>query len=892
MRAGPGGAGRGISWTADGAVPAPDRGIAMTSFRSLAALVLLTLASQASAGPRRPPSFDAAGLLPLDAVALHEMPALDVARLLEEDAAAEAAGAKKARVGFTRKAGVDLATFATREVLDDGTRVWRARVRSPKALWVVLGLTTFRLQPGASLWAYSADRARVLGPFTFDDQREHGQLWIPPLPGESVVVEIAWPGAPAAASPNVFLGEVMHGYKRFGDLAAAEPDPSTQPLAGSCNIDVNCPLGANWQDEKRGVVNLLDAGGGYCSGSLITNTAADCKNYVLTASHCLNDQSRATGTIFQFNFERPACGSGAAPTDQQLTGSFLRATYSSSDFTLLEMDDPIPEAWNAYYNGWSRSTTAPTESWCIHHPNNDEKKITYNDDPLVPGQNWGPTHWRITEWEQGTTEPGSSGSPLFDQNSRIVGQLHGGTASCTSLTYDEFGKLDVSWNGGGATTSRLRDWLDPGNTGNVVEDGLDAAVCRVPQPKLAHRAHTVDDAQGNGDGVIDPGETFVLLVDTDNTGTLGASAVSGTLSTAKAGVVLDDPSADWPDIPAAEFRGSTPPHFTLRLDAGFTCGDTIPLQLDYAAAESPGAWSSQFTLPTGTASVATVFQDAMENGTNGWTQQTIEGPLAWVQSTASAASPTHSWFVADPGTRQQAVLLMPPLASLPAHAQLRFKHRYNTESNWDGGVLEYSTDGTSWTDAGALITAGGYNGSISSSASSGLAGRAAWMGDSVSWRDVAADLSALAGQTLHLRWRFATDVSVSDEGWYVDDVVIDATTYTCNAPLAVPGEASDPLSAGAPFLIGKDPGGYALSWSPPVGGGVPATYRLYRTALGAPASPECEADLGAGTSAVLASLTGDRGFLVVARNAAGEGSYGEDSAGAPRPAATGGSICP
>lgn len=840
------------------------------SVRPALVLALLVCSPALAGGPA---SFRAPVVAPDADVPIVVMPPVDVAKLLaDEKALREATLEKVSWIGTTRKLGLDPGTAGLREDLADGTIVRRLRVRSPEALWLVLGFTTFRPGPDTTVWVYSADRSVVLGPFGGADVRSHGQLWIPPVEGDTVFVEVDG----EEKSPSLFLGEVMHGYKRFGSFDAnLGGTKDEQPDAGSCNIDVNCPLGANWQDEKHGVVNLLTSSGGYCSGSLITNTGADCKNYVLTAHHCLSSQGTATATIFQFNFERPMCGAGVAPTNQTLTGSFLRATYTSSDFTLLEMDDEIPETYLAYYNGWTHQTTPATLSWCIHHPNNDEKKISYNDDPLFDGINWGATHWRVNDYEQGTTEPGSSGSPLFDESSRIVGQLHGGTASCTSITYDEFGKVAVSWEGGGSAATRLKDWLDPGGTGALTADGLDAATCRIPQPKLSYESSVADDSAGNGNAVAEPGETVVLRVTTRNGGTLDATSVAGTLSTAKAGVVLGDAQASWPDIPQTQIRESDAPHFTLSLDPSFVCGDPIPLRVDWTAAEAPGTWTANFSLPTGTANVTTSFQDAMESGTNGWTVQTGEGSLAWNQTTADSASPTHSWFVQDIATRAETRLMIPPLTGIGATPVLRFKHRYNTEGNYDGGVLEYSTNGTTWTDASSRITQGGYTGSISSGASSALAGRAAWAGDSGGWKDVTVDLSGLGGSTLYLRWRFATDTSVSREGWYVDDVVVDRTDYTCQPASAVPLEARS-------VAFSKDPGGFRIDWAPPSGGPTPTGYRLYRTALGAPAAPECEADLGSGTNVVLTDLTDDRGFLVVARTAAGEGSYGTDSSGGER----------
>ena len=91
---------------------------------------------------------------------------------------------------------------------------------------------------------------------------------------------------------------------------------------------------------------------------------------------------------------------------------------------------------------------------------------------VLPGDS---THLRITDWDLGTTEPGSSGSPLFSPEQRIVGQLHGGGAACGNNLSDWYGRLAVSWNAGGTAATRLRDWLDPVDGGATqVLDGRDA----------------------------------------------------------------------------------------------------------------------------------------------------------------------------------------------------------------------------------------------------------------------------------------------------------------------------------------------------------------------------------------------------------------------------------
>jgi hypothetical protein len=78
------------------------------------------------------------------------------------------------------------------------------------------------------------------------------------------------------------------------------------------------------------------------------------------------------------------------------------------------------------------------------------------------------SHWQIV-LNQGTTEGGSSGAPLFNQNHKIVGQNHGGNSSCPSVS-KWYGRFDVSWEGGGTSSTRLKDWLDPDNTGAMSVD--------------------------------------------------------------------------------------------------------------------------------------------------------------------------------------------------------------------------------------------------------------------------------------------------------------------------------------------------------------------------------------------------------------------------------------
>jgi subtilisin-like proprotein convertase family protein len=146
--------------------------------------------------------------------------------------------------------------------------------------------------------------------------------------------------------------------------------------------------------------------------------------------------------------------------------------------TLVLLDDDPDPDWQVGFAGRDRSDPDARSAVAIHHPDTDEKRISFEYDPTtttsylgngIPGDG---THVRVEDWDLGTTEPGSSGSPLFDQDHRAIGQLHGGYASCTSQTSDWYGRFSVSWTGGGSPSSRLSDWLDTAGTGAMTVDTI------------------------------------------------------------------------------------------------------------------------------------------------------------------------------------------------------------------------------------------------------------------------------------------------------------------------------------------------------------------------------------------------------------------------------------
>jgi lysyl endopeptidase len=104
----------------------------------------------------------------------------------------------------------------------------------------------------------------------------------------------------------------------------------------------------------------------------------------------------------------------------------LRASEANADFALLELNQTPDPSLGIFYAGWTRSGQPASSVTAIHHPKGDLMKISIDVNPVIAVSFFGggPDYWRAT-FDQGIVQPGSSGSPLFDPNHRIVGQLSG-----------------------------------------------------------------------------------------------------------------------------------------------------------------------------------------------------------------------------------------------------------------------------------------------------------------------------------------------------------------------------------------------------------------------------------------------------------------------------------
>ncbi|MDC8001044.1 T9SS type A sorting domain-containing protein [Aequorivita todarodis] len=419
------------------------------------------------------------------------LPALDFENIVQQDSINDLDKTLPWRYGIEIPLSLNMQHGGLWTVLPDGGKIWQATIKSAGALNLSVNFDDFYLPRGSRLQLYNDDHTDIISTFTNDQNSSEGQLGTWFVEGDIIWIEYYQPPR-IQGSPRLNIESVIHGY-RMGRVNMLMDSNRGLNDSGACNYDVNCPIGNDFDQKKdlvKKAVALLNLGNGHlCSASLINNALNDKTPYLLTANHCLENSNPALWSVrFNWVSPTPVCAtgedSGNLQTNFTVSGAELRAKNSASDFALVELSNPIPGSWDVAFAGWDNSDANPLFEVGIHHPNGDIMKICRDDSGAQKvdangTQVWligGGTHGSGNGWEIGTTESGSSGSPLFDQNGRLIGQLYAGQSACTGLEnngdYDIYGRFGVSWNNGNSPETRLKDWLDPTNMGHTTVETL------------------------------------------------------------------------------------------------------------------------------------------------------------------------------------------------------------------------------------------------------------------------------------------------------------------------------------------------------------------------------------------------------------------------------------
>ena len=369
----------------------------------------------------------------------------------------------------------------------------------------ILYYKDFFIPQGGKLYIYDADGTTILGAYTHETHPEHGSFATEPLSTGNVIMEYEAPAGVDLPTIEVEgLGYLFRPVFSTQEKGLGYGFDSSDPyLSRACQINVNCPEGDAWQDQKNGIVALVQRfpkPGGFtqsiisaCSGNLLNNTEQDFKPYIISAAHCAGEEngswkgefkvpeSMMNQWIFGFNYERPGCSNGnyAMYNVNTMVGCSIRSyitIYGYSDGMLVELNQPIPDNYRVYYNGFDATPGVPASGVGMHHPAADSKKISVFKGGVTTGTwdsenyNGGTNDHFIFEYASGATEGGSSGSSLFNENKMVVGTLTGGMVSiCSGATF--YGRLNAHWD---KYTSKgdlyhMDKFLDPNGKAKKVE---------------------------------------------------------------------------------------------------------------------------------------------------------------------------------------------------------------------------------------------------------------------------------------------------------------------------------------------------------------------------------------------------------------------------------------
>jgi lysyl endopeptidase len=224
---------------------------------------------------------------------IHDVPVPDLQKALAKDNAdANNLGAKPFIIAEPVATNIDVVYLAS-WTNDNETAFGRFILKAPKAKSLSINFNKFYLPEGTEMFIYNEDGTMITGPVTSAENNEK-QIWGSSIyKGDVLNIELR---LNLKLKPNLILNisNVAYGFK---DIFIEKTSGFGQ--SGPCNINVLCPLGTGWENERNSVVYITrEDGSSLCSGAMLNNTLwsehplyPDCKSLLLStwssSSRCI-----------------------------------------------------------------------------------------------------------------------------------------------------------------------------------------------------------------------------------------------------------------------------------------------------------------------------------------------------------------------------------------------------------------------------------------------------------------------------------------------------------------------------------------------------------------------------------------------------------------------------
>lgn len=362
----------------------------------------------------------------------------------------------------------------------DGGWIKRLELHSPGATALRAVMTDLY---AAELRVYDPEGDAVFGPYRYPRLDEADRFWSTVIFGDTIGLELYHGPSETDEEPTpVQTPEITDVFHMHADFAGLLGDPRD-----GCMQDISCQ--PSWKNsiEGRAVALLMQSTG--CSGAMLNRSPSDQAPILMTAQHCINNQSDANNLVVVWFWETATCN-GVPPNLNTLPrndGSLLLKTHVDSDWTLVGLYEPDR---SGNYCGWSNGywdDDSPATG--IHHPGGNPKSISFGRKANDTGCAAIPSDWQWeVQWSSGAITGGSSGSPIFDANRRVRGTLSCGACAPQAgpgcdvesrqdpcSPYGKYGRLDaaypiVRWYINGMANPAYVDrgvGGDPGNQGST-----------------------------------------------------------------------------------------------------------------------------------------------------------------------------------------------------------------------------------------------------------------------------------------------------------------------------------------------------------------------------------------------------------------------------------------